>query len=108
MIRKVQLGFDAHHYFLVPAETDDAAIAAVRGLLAGEWADDPLRVVEVRDDHHAVGHRFRAPLADEAACTCIAFDWRVDYWMQFPSGKRRDVSFRAIDRTFHRIRERES
>lgn len=54
-----------------------------------------------------VGGRYRA-LGDGGAIVvylCDGYDPRSGFWMRAPGGAQRNVSERAIDRTYHRVRE---
>ncbi len=51
-----------------------------------------------------VGKTYQGPFAD-GEFLCTGYDIRAGFWMQdIATGARRNVSERAIDRTFHRIR----
>jgi hypothetical protein len=54
-----------------------------------------------------VGGRYRAPGDGGAIVTyvCDGYDPRSGFWMRAPGGAQRNVSERAIDRTYHRVRE---
>ena len=59
-------------------------------------------------DHSVIGHYFK--VWDGGLAYCDSWDPRIGYWMTWispddgtPTGVRRNVSERAIDRTFHTI-----
>lgn len=111
-VRHVRVGHFEDNYLVVPANTDKEAIAKAREIL-GDWLapTTELKVVKTREWHETVGRRFRAPVfvRPEGAsqeCVCIAWDWRTGFWMKFDGdGELRDISERAIGRTYHQIRE---
>ena len=103
-VRNVQVGHFADNYLVVPAETDEAAILVAKAIL-GTWLSPNavLKVVRVRDYHETVGQHFRGP---EGTYACVAYDWRTGFWMKdVKTGVDRDVSERALGRTYHRIYE---
>lgn len=62
-----------------------------------------IKTPETHPDHHTVGRRFRA--WDGNTYYCDSYDPRIGYWMTNESdpADRRNVSERAIGRTFHEI-----
>lgn len=95
-------------YVLVPATTDadSAKVSACIELERG--TPEEYRVEEVASNH-AVGHRFKGPRCTEpygsATYLCTSYDSRQGFWMENEAdpSDRRNVSERAIGRTFHRI-----
>lgn len=103
-IYTVQVGPDAICYIRVQAASEEDALAEARRILGPRAAGETLRVTGSKPTHYAIGHLFRPPLREDGAvCLCIAFDWRTGFWMRFPDGTERDVSTRAIGRTYHKI-----
>lgn len=104
----VQVGGDADRYFIVLAENSEAACTVARTLLNDDWPVT-LAATPTGRGAHTVGRRFRGPQFD-ATCTptyrCVAYDWRTGWWMRNETtGELRDISERAIGRTYHEIRE---
>lgn len=91
---------------VVMAESRAGAAQEARRILGlGGWTSPGTQIkAEVRVGHPVVGRTFRPPFAEAGAtCLCFAYDWRTGYWMRFADGTERDVSERAIGRTFHRV-----
>lgn len=66
-----------------------------------------IRTPQTHPDHHTVGHLFVATdlmNGDEQVYYCDSYDPRCGYWMTLCNGiGRKNVSERAIDRTWHTI-----
>ena len=65
---------------------------------------------QTNPDHHTVGRRFKAWNDGPQVYFCDSYDPRMGYWMTNETNPedRRNVSERAIGRTFHQIYEKES
>jgi hypothetical protein len=70
--------------------------------------DMSIRTPETHPNHEVVGHLFVASdlmSGDSEIYYCDSYDPRQGYWMTLCNGiKRKNVSERAIDATFHTIR----
>lgn len=84
-------------YFLARTE------AEVRAMYETEMGKPP-NVVVKEARHPTVGERFRSM---DGLCLCTSYDSRYGFWMEWVNGDRRNVSERAIGRTYHRIYEEE-
>lgn len=97
-------------YILIPATmtSEEAQVLACAELGLGAPSD--YKVEEVAHNH-AVGHRFTGPRCTEpygsATYRCTSYDSRQGFWMENEEdpADRRNVSERAVGRTFHRIYE---
>ena len=97
-------------YLLVLAtmSANEAKVLASTELERG--TPDDYKVEEVTSNH-AVGHRFKGPRCTEpygvATYRCTSYDSRQGFWMENEEdpSDRRNVSERAVGRTFHRIYE---
>lgn len=81
-------------YFVARTETD------AHDLYLSEMGERPSVLVE--EAHDTVGKTFRGL---DGISVCTGYDSRQGFWMLWPSGETRNVSERAIGRTFHRVRE---
>lgn len=103
-IYTVQVGPIAIRYLRVLATSEEGALAEARRILGPRATGEALCVTGSEPTHYAIGHLFRPPLRGaDAVCLCVAFDWRTGFWMRFPDGTERNVSTRAIGRTYHKI-----
>jgi len=65
--------------------------------------DDGIITPKTHPDHETVGHNFRSW---DGVWFCDSYDPRIGYWMTEVGNKqnRKNVSERAIGRTFHLVR----
>lgn len=62
-----------------------------------------VKTPQTHPDHQTVGHFFDAH--DGKVYYCDSYDPRIGFWMTpVDEGERKNVSERAIDRTYHTIR----
>lgn len=99
-------------YCIVRAVDVDSARAAVRALPGmSDYGIDTVGRVAATTERGTwiVGKTYRGPNPnadgpDMLPYTCVAYDWRTGWWMRGADGSMRDVSERAIGRTFHEVR----
>lgn len=103
-------------YFVVPCSDPTAAWDVLQSELASvttpEWSPgqfDPAEFIITLDaePHDTVGQRFRnhAAYQETPEFICTSYDSRSGFWMQNEADpkNKRNVSERAIGRTYHRI-----
>lgn len=108
----VTIGSDPDRYIILRAETGAAAVEGGARVLPCRDAIAPSQTVKAEETTRGqwtVGKRYRGPqfdATDKGIYDCIAYDWRTGFWMKnIETGEMRDVSERAIGRTFHEVRE---
>ena len=98
-----------YRYFVVSAPTAEQAVLDARALFVDRGFEDrePVRTEHLGESHETVGRLFRSPLCVDGMYLCTSYDSMCGFWMQNPTdpADRRNVSERAIGRTFHRVQK---
>jgi hypothetical protein len=105
-VYRVKLADNDNVYFVFPVDTAAEAKKLASEALEGAWGAKPKLTATKEDYHSTVGNRFRFPF-EGRTYRCTSYDSRQGFWMENvdDAKDRRNVSERAIGRTFHRIYE---
>lgn len=91
---------------------EDAPVVKREGDADHNMTTESIKTPQTHPDHHTVGHHFSGTNWERVRTEiyfCDSYDPCIGYWMTNVNDPddRKNVSERAIDRTFHRVEERE-
>ena len=102
---ETQASFSSHHAFHSHLGVQDIDDSEAEQIMRSNESPE-LKTPKTHPNHDTVGHNFRG--WDLKIYFCDSYDPRIGYWMTETGepGNRRNVSERAIGRTFHLVRSK--